>query len=70
MRIDDEKRVKQKYENKMKLLTAQAERKNIPTSLYQEEDQLRKEMVLQDDNTIVPRTHIDDEYAMSVYREP
>lgn len=54
----------------MKLLTAQAERKNIPTSLYQEEDQLRKEMVLEDDNTIVPRTHIDDEYAMSVYREP
>lgn len=38
MRLEDEKRAKQKYENKMKILTADAERKNIPTNLYDEED--------------------------------
>jgi len=38
--------------------------------LYKEEDQLKKELALQDDNIIIPRTIIDDEYAMSVYREP
>lgn len=52
MRIEDEKRAKQKYENKMKILQADAERKNIPTSLYEQEDELRKEINLQDDNTI------------------
>ncbi|CAD8116656.1 unnamed protein product [Paramecium sonneborni] len=70
MRIEDEKRAKQKYDNKMRLLNAEIERKNVPTDLYRDEDNLRKEINAQDDNTIVPRTHIDDEYAMSFYREP
>ncbi|CAK61324.1 unnamed protein product (macronuclear) [Paramecium tetraurelia] len=70
MRIEDEKRAKQKYDNKMRLLNAEIERKNVPTDLYRDEENLRKEMNAQDDNTIVPRTHLDDEYAMSFYREP
>jgi U3 small nucleolar ribonucleoprotein protein IMP4 len=78
MRIEDEKRAQTKYDNKMKILNAEIERKNVPTELYREEDNLRKEMNAQDDNTIgnvlsyiiVPRTHLDDEYAMSFYREP
>lgn len=54
----------------MKILKADAERKNVPTDLYREEDGYRKEMQLQDENLIVPRNRIDDEYAMSIYREP
>lgn len=34
MRIDDEKRAKQKYDNKMRLLNAEIERKHLPTELY------------------------------------
>ena len=52
MRIEDEKRAKQKYDNKMRLLNAEIERKNVPTDLYRDEDNLRKEINTQDDNTI------------------
>lgn len=52
MRIEDEKRAQTKYDNKMKILNAEIERKNVPTELYREEDNLRKEMNAQDDNTI------------------
>lgn len=52
MRIEDEKRAQTKYDNKMKILNAEIERKNLPTELYREEDNLRKEMNAQDDNTI------------------
>ena len=44
MRIEDEKRAKQKYDNKMRLLNAEIERKNVPTDLYKDEDNLRKEI--------------------------
>lgn len=44
MRIDDEKRAKQKYDNKMRLLNAEIERKHLPTELYRQEDELRKEI--------------------------
>ena len=39
------------------------EGKPIPTELRREEAELRKQAELEDDNTAVPRTHIDDEYA-------
>lgn len=52
MRLEDEGKAKQKFENKMRILTADAEHKNVPTDLYQDEDELRKEMTLQDDNNI------------------
>ncbi len=44
--------------------------KPIPTELRSEEGALRKEIALEDDNTAVPRTHIDDEYARAGERDP
>jgi hypothetical protein len=54
------------------------ERRRTPTELYAEEDDLKKDLELEDDRLIgmlllfisVPRTLMDDEYAMSVYRDP
>lgn len=47
-----------------------AEGKPIPTELRKEEAQLRHQVSLEDDNTAVPRTHIDDEYARAADRDP
>lgn len=38
--------------------------------MRREEAELRSEVELEDDNTAVPRTHIDDEYANASEREP
>lgn len=46
------------------------EGKPIPTELRKEEAQLRHEVDLEDDNTAVPRSHIDDEYAHAGQRQP
>lgn len=40
-----------------------AEGKPIPTELRNDEAKLRSEVELEDDNTAVQRTHVDDEYA-------
>lgn len=40
-----------------------AEGKPLPAELRRQEAELRGEVELEDDNTAVPRTHIDDEYA-------
>lgn len=47
-----------------------AEGKPIPTELRREEAELRHGIELEDDNTAVPRTHIDDEYAHAAERDP
>ena len=47
-----------------------AEGKPIPTELRRDEQALRREVALEDDNTAVPRTHIDDEYAHAGERDP
>lgn len=47
-----------------------AEGKPIPTELRKEEQALRKKIDLEDDNTAVPRSHIDDEYAHAEERDP
>ena len=47
-----------------------AEGKPIPTELRREEAQLRHDIELEDDNTAVPRSHIDDEYAHAQERDP
>lgn len=47
-----------------------AEGKPIPTELRKEEADLRRKVELEDDNTAVPRTHIDDEYAHAGERDP
>lgn len=46
------------------------EGKPIPTELRREESVLRHQVELEDDNTAVPRTHIDDEYASAALRQP
>lgn len=51
------------------LRTDQAEGKPIPTELRREEQELRRQVDLEDDNTAVPRTHIDDEYAHAGERD-
>ena len=47
-----------------------AEGKPLPTELRREETKLRHDVELEDDNTAVPRTHIDDEYAHAGERDP
>ena len=47
-----------------------AEGKPIPTELRREEQALRHNIELEDDNTAVPRSHIDDEYAHAGERDP
>ena len=47
-----------------------AEGKPLPTELKREETKLRHDVELEDDNTAVPRTHIDDEYAHAGERDP
>jgi len=47
-----------------------AEGRPIPTELRKDEAALRREVELEDDNTAVPRTHIDDEYAHAGERDP
>lgn len=52
------------------LLCLCAEGKPIPNELRREEQGLRHQIELEDDNTAVPRTHIDDEYAHAGERDP
>lgn len=64
---------KQKEENqKMKRLKGaiDANMTRMPTELFREEAKLRKGLQMGDENTIIQRTHIDDEYMTDHYREP
>ncbi|KAJ6346732.1 hypothetical protein OIU76_003416 [Salix suchowensis] len=58
------------YEKKRKIKEALAEGKPIPTELRNEEAALRQEIDLEDENTAIPRSHIDDEYAKATERDP
>jgi U3 small nucleolar ribonucleoprotein protein IMP4 len=58
------------YEKKRKIREALQEGKPIPTELRNEEAQLRREIDLEDENTAVPKTHIDDEYAFAAEKDP
>lgn len=58
------------YEKKRKIRQALEEGRPIPTELRREEAELRHEVELEDDNTAVPRTHIDDEYARAAEADP
>jgi hypothetical protein len=42
----------------------------VPNELRKERGKLEKDLELADDNTIVARTHIDDEYEEAKYRDP
>ncbi|XP_062169603.1 uncharacterized protein LOC133875474 [Alnus glutinosa] len=58
------------YEKKRKIKEALQEGKPIPTELRNEEAELRHQIDLEDENTAIPRTHIDDEYANASERDP
>ncbi|CAI8596022.1 unnamed protein product [Vicia faba] len=58
------------YEKKRKIREALQEGKPIPTELRNEEAALRRQIDLEDENTAVPRTHIDDEYAFATEKDP
>lgn len=57
-------------EKKRKLKDAIDNDKAIPTELRGEQDKLLHELEMDDKNTIVQRTHIDDEYEEAKYRDP
>ncbi|KAK4746240.1 hypothetical protein SAY87_012552 [Trapa incisa] len=58
------------YEKKRKIKQALEEGKPVPTELSYELASLQKEIDLEDENTAVPRTHIDDEYANATEMDP
>ncbi|XP_059629622.1 uncharacterized protein LOC132272504 [Cornus florida] len=58
------------FEKKRKIKEALEEGKPIPTELRNEEAALRQEIDLKDEQTAVPRTHIDDEYANASEQDP
>ncbi|KAF5841802.1 Brix-domain-containing protein [Dunaliella salina] len=58
------------YERKRVVRKALEEGKPIPNEVRGEERKLRHEVELEDDNTAVPRTHIDDEYAFAGEADP
>ncbi|KAG0466327.1 hypothetical protein HPP92_017907 [Vanilla planifolia] len=58
------------YEKKRKIKEALAEGKPIPTELRNEEAELRKEIDLEDEQTAVPNSLIDDEYANATTKDP
>ncbi|KAL5729122.1 hypothetical protein ACHQM5_002115 [Ranunculus cassubicifolius] len=58
------------YEKKRKIKEALEEGKPIPTELRNEEAELRKQIDLEDDQTAVPKSHMDDEYATASLVDP
>eukprot|EP00899_Mesostigma_viride_P027948 jgi/Mesvir1/8338/Mv12599-RA.1 len=58
------------YERKRKLRQALEEGKPIPTEIRQEVSALQHEIELEDAQTAVPKTHVDDEYARAGEADP
>lgn len=58
------------YEKKMKLKSAIEEEKPIPSELKKDVDNLMDELNYDDDNTLLPYSVVDDEYATNKYLEP
>lgn len=58
------------YEKKRIIRTALQEGKPIPTELREESAKLKKQADLEDDNTAVQRTHVDDEYCNLGVHDP
>jgi len=61
---------KEVAEKKRKLKDALEEGKELPSELKWEKDKLLNELEHDDINTIVPRSHIDDEYEEAKYWDP
>mmetsp|Transcript_30706 Transcript_30706/g.78489 ORF Transcript_30706/g.78489 Transcript_30706/m.78489 type:complete len:308 (-) Transcript_30706:464-1387(-) len=58
------------YERKRLVKKALEEGKPLPTEVRNDEAKLRREVELEDDNTAVQRTHVDDEYAHAGEADP
>jgi U3 small nucleolar ribonucleoprotein protein IMP4 len=58
------------YEKKMKLKAAIENEKPIPSELKKDSEGLLKELEYEDDNTILPYSVMDDEYATNKFAEP
>lgn len=65
-----EGKAREEYEKKSAIRAALQEGKPIPTELKAESQKLKNEIDLEDDNTAVPRTHIDDEYSRLGLEDP
>lgn len=61
---------REEYEKTRAIRTALQEGKPIPTELRQEATKLQKGLDLEDDNTAVQRSHIDDEYSSLGVEDP
>ena len=61
---------KSKAEKKRKIREAFENSERIPSELRLEEAALRKEIELEDENTLIPHSHIDDEYALAGSKDP
>jgi len=58
------------YEKKRKVRECLEEGKPLPTELRAEEAELRRLIELEDENTAVLRTHVDDEYRNAGVKDP
>jgi U3 small nucleolar ribonucleoprotein protein IMP4 len=58
------------YEKKRKVREALAAGKSIPTELYDEQDQLRKDISWEDERTQNQVDNVDDEYSFAGIRDP
>lgn len=65
-----EGKAREEYEKKKAIRAALEEGKPIPTELRGESQALKKDIDLEDDNTAVPRSHIDDEYSKLGVEDP
>ena len=65
-----EGKAREEYEKKSAIRAALQEGKPIPTELKADSQRLKNEIDLEDDNTAVPRTHIDDEYSRLGLEDP
>jgi U3 small nucleolar ribonucleoprotein protein IMP4 len=65
-----EGKAREEYEKKRAIRVALEEGKPIPTELKGESQALKKAIDLEDDNTAVPRSHIDDEYSKLGVEDP
>jgi hypothetical protein len=61
---------REEYEKRRAVRQALQEGKAVPTHLREQSAALHKQVLLEDDNTAVQRTHIDDEYANLGVEDP
>ena len=60
----------EKQNKRMKMKNAIDNDKAVPTELRKEKDAVQNDLALTDKNTMVARSHIDDEYEDAKYRNP